>query len=113
MLVDWPGSVHEPAGPGARIISLVPSITELLCDLGLAGGLVGRAGFCIHPRVDRVLLASEPYRFRGGHVDEVAALLPGANVSPLDGELTSWYGSRAIQGLRYLDQYADRSLGPE
>jgi ABC-type Fe3+-hydroxamate transport system substrate-binding protein len=32
-----------------RIISLVPSITELLCDLGLAQYLVGRTGFCIHP----------------------------------------------------------------
>src|SRR5690606_5946896 len=28
---------------------LVPSITELLCDLGLAPQLVGRTGFCIHP----------------------------------------------------------------
>jgi ABC-type Fe3+-hydroxamate transport system substrate-binding protein len=34
----------------SRIVSLVPSITELLCDLGLADQLVGRTGFCIHPR---------------------------------------------------------------
>ena len=33
-----------------RIVSLVPSITELVCDLGLADALVGRTGFCIHPR---------------------------------------------------------------
>jgi len=33
-----------------RIVSLVPSITELLCDLGLAPQIVGRTGFCIHPR---------------------------------------------------------------
>lgn len=33
-----------------RIVSLVPSITELLCDLGLAQQIVGRTGFCIHPR---------------------------------------------------------------
>jgi ABC-type Fe3+-hydroxamate transport system substrate-binding protein len=32
-----------------RIVSLVPSLTELLCDLGLAPNLVGRTGFCIHP----------------------------------------------------------------
>jgi ABC-type Fe3+-hydroxamate transport system substrate-binding protein len=37
------------AAPGARIVSLVPSITELLCELGLAPQLVGRTGFCIHP----------------------------------------------------------------
>ncbi|WP_281913324.1 helical backbone metal receptor [Massilia varians] len=48
-LVDALGHQHHPA-PGARIVSLVPSITELLCELGLAGQLVGRTGFCIHPR---------------------------------------------------------------
>ncbi len=48
-LADALGHQHLPA-PGARIVSLVPSITELLCDLGLAEQLVGRTGFCIHPR---------------------------------------------------------------
>ena len=47
-LVDALGVQHQPA-PAARIVSLVPSITELLCDLGLAGQVVGRTGFCIHP----------------------------------------------------------------
>lgn len=46
--IDALGTEHAPA-PGARIVSLVPSITELLCDLGLAAQLVGRTGFCIHP----------------------------------------------------------------
>ncbi|SFC07844.1 ABC-type Fe3+-hydroxamate transport system, substrate-binding protein [Flexibacter flexilis DSM 6793] len=32
-----------------RIISLVPSQTELLMDLGLGNRLVGRTKFCIHP----------------------------------------------------------------
>ncbi len=35
--------------PSLRIVSLVPSVTELLCSLGLAPYLVGRTGFCIHP----------------------------------------------------------------
>ena len=48
-LADALGHHHAPA-PDARIVCLVPSITELLCDLGLAGKLVGRTGFCIHPR---------------------------------------------------------------
>jgi ABC-type Fe3+-hydroxamate transport system substrate-binding protein len=47
-MIDAVGTLHQ-AAPGARIVSLVPSITELLCDLGLAGQLVGRTGFCIHP----------------------------------------------------------------
>ena len=45
---DALGTVHQ-ADPRARIVSLVPSITELLCDLGLAAQMVGRTGFCIHP----------------------------------------------------------------
>ena len=47
---DAVGTTHKKAGSTARIISLVPSITELLCDLGLGDQLVGRTGFCIHPR---------------------------------------------------------------
>lgn len=46
--IDALGQPH-PADSQARIVSLVPSITELLCELGLAGQLVGRTGFCIHP----------------------------------------------------------------
>jgi ABC-type Fe3+-hydroxamate transport system substrate-binding protein len=48
-LIDALGQRHEPA-PGARIVCLVPSITELLCELGLAPQVVGRTGFCIHPQ---------------------------------------------------------------
>ena len=32
-----------------RIVSLVPSLTELLCTLGLSPWLAGRTGFCVHP----------------------------------------------------------------
>lgn len=49
-LVDAAGTRHAPVTMAPRIVSLVPSITELICDLGLADHLVGRTGFCIHPR---------------------------------------------------------------
>jgi len=49
-LVDAAGREHAPATAEPRIVCLVPSVTELLCDLGLAPALVGRTGFCIHPR---------------------------------------------------------------
>jgi hypothetical protein len=55
--------------------------------------------------VDRVLLSSEPFHFKDHHVAEVAKCLPGAEVSLIDGEMTSWYGSRAIAGLDYLLEY--------
>ncbi len=45
---DAIGTLH-PRDPEARIVSLVPSLTELVCELGLAARLVGRTGFCIHP----------------------------------------------------------------
>ena len=32
-----------------RIVSLVPSLTELLCDLGLETSIVGITKFCVHP----------------------------------------------------------------
>jgi ABC-type Fe3+-hydroxamate transport system substrate-binding protein len=51
-LLDAIGQSHAPIATRSaapRIVSLVPSITELLCDLGLAQYVVGRTGFCIHP----------------------------------------------------------------
>lgn len=48
-LIDAVGGRFAPAGAAARIASFVPSITELLIDLGLADQLVARTQFCIHP----------------------------------------------------------------
>jgi ABC-type Fe3+-hydroxamate transport system substrate-binding protein len=55
--------------------------------------------------VDRVLLSSEPFHFKEQHVPEVEALVPAAKVSLIDGEMTSWYGSRAVAALDYLREY--------
>lgn len=49
-VVDALGTRHPEAGADARIVSLVPSLTELLCELDLADQIVGRTGFCIHPK---------------------------------------------------------------
>jgi ABC-type Fe3+-hydroxamate transport system substrate-binding protein len=48
-LVDAIGRPHRPVGAGARVVSLVPSLTELMFDLGLADRLVGRTRYCVHP----------------------------------------------------------------
>jgi len=59
-------------------------------------------------RVDRVLLSSEPFHFHERHVEEVAALAGDTPVALIDGEMTSWYGPRAIAGLSYLAEYTAR-----
>jgi hypothetical protein len=38
----------------------------------------------------------------------VQALVAGASVTLIDGEMTSWYGSRAIEGLNYLAELGSR-----
>lgn len=43
-------SVELPVWPPRRIISLVPSQTEYLADLGLESEVVGITKFCLHPR---------------------------------------------------------------
>ena len=63
--------------------------------------------------VDLVLLASEPYPFKPEHAALVRAAPGGARVpiGLIDAEMVSWYGSRAIPGLRYLAEFAARGEG--
>ena len=49
-LIDAVGTRHCRAAEDARIVALVPSITELLFTLELGGQVVGRTTFCVHPR---------------------------------------------------------------
>jgi hypothetical protein len=60
-------------------------------------------------QVQRVLLSSEPYRFGPQHLQEVQNWLPQAKVQLVDGEMLSWYGSRAVQGLAYLRELGEMS----
>jgi len=81
-LVDALGRHHAPA-PDARIVCLVPSITELLCDLGLAGRLVGRTGFCIHPR-DVVAAIPKVGGTKDVNIDKIRRLAPTHVVVNID-----------------------------
>ena len=58
-----------------RIVSLVPSLTELLCDLGLASQVVGRTGFCIHP-ADAVKAIPKIGGTKTVNVEKIRALEP-------------------------------------
>lgn len=67
-------TISVPEKP-RRIISLVPSQTELLADLGLEGEVIGITKFCIHP--DRWFRSKTRV---GGtkqlHLEQIAALQP-------------------------------------
>lgn len=106
-LRDAAGTMHAPASDEARVVSLVPSITELLFDLGIGDRVVGRTPFCIHPsdavanvprvggtktpRLDRIR-ALEPTHVivnvdenRREDADAIAAFVPNVVVThPLD-----------------------------
>jgi hypothetical protein len=47
-------------------------------------------------------LSSEPYPFREKHRRQLLDELPGVRAALIDGELVSWYGTRALHGLPYL-----------
>jgi ABC-type Fe3+-hydroxamate transport system substrate-binding protein len=81
-LVDALGRAHLPA-PAARIVSLVPSITELLCELGLAPQLAGRTGFCIHP-AEVVAAIPKVGGTKDVNIDKIRTLAPTHLVVNID-----------------------------
>lgn len=72
---DALGVVHPIAQIDARIVSLVPSLTELLFALGLGAQVVGRTGFCVHPR-DAVRCVPKVGGTKDVALDKVLALAP-------------------------------------
>lgn len=58
-----------------RIVSLCPSLTELVFDLGLGDDLVGRTKFCVHP-VDRVDVVEKVGGTKNPKVARIVELAP-------------------------------------
>ncbi|HSH02785.1 MAG TPA: helical backbone metal receptor [Anaerolineae bacterium] len=65
-------TITLPQAP-SRIISLVPSQTELLIHLGLAAALVGRTTFCIHPspQINNISTVGGTKKFRFDRIDQL------------------------------------------
>lgn len=59
--------------------------------------------------LDAVLLSTEPYRFTEDHADALERQI-GKPVLLVDGEMLSWYGSRAVAGVRYLRDLATAGI---
>lgn len=85
--VGW--RVPHPAG-GERGAARYPRIADLDAEAA---------------RVDRLLLSTEPFRFGERHVQELRRRFAGKPTDLIDGEWTSWYGSRAIDGLARLAEF--------
>lgn len=75
MLIDAVGNRHAPCDGPARIVSLVPSLTELLFALDLQDQVVGRTAFCIEPEglVETVPVVGGT---KTSELDKLAALRP-------------------------------------
>lgn len=58
-----------------RIISLCPSLTELVCDLGLGDALVGRTRFCVHP-ADRMADVESVGGTKNPRISRIVELAP-------------------------------------
>src|ERR1041384_1208135 len=72
-MTDVLGRTHDFYQPPRRVVSLVPSLTETLFDLGAGGDVAGITDFCIFPPdlpLPRVGGTKNP------RVDEIRALAP-------------------------------------
>jgi hypothetical protein len=112
-------------GPDTFIARMLAEAGMQVLSPPMQAGTVAGSGAARYPQLDlqwlrdcgaaAVLLSSEPYRFGPSDVEALGttlATMPGEGPTPLcleiDGEMTSWYGSRAIAGLRYLLAYRER-----
>lgn len=92
MARDAIGQAHARAAPDARIVSLVPSITELLFALGLGPRVIGRTGFCIHPR-DGVRGVTKLGGTKDVDLDRLRALAPSHVVVNIDENTRETYAA--------------------
>lgn len=74
-LIDAVGVEHSRVRQPVRIVSLVPSITELLFALDLGSQVVGRTTFCIHP-ADKVTVVPRVGGTKKVRLDRLRALSP-------------------------------------
>lgn len=78
-----PHPAWSPEREPPRIVSLVPSLTELLADLGLLPWLVGRTGFCVHPR-EALQAVPKVGGTKGFSLEKIRALAPSHVIVNVD-----------------------------
>src|SRR5438552_8717 len=126
-IVDVRGRTFDFNQPPRRVVSLVPSLTETLFDLGAGDDVAGITDFCIFPEdldrprvggtnvlrdqtrypsidvndinADAIFLPDEPYVFT---TEDAAQIRHARVIGPFPGHLVTWHGSRTILGLHFL-----------
>lgn len=59
--------------------------------------------------VDFIFLSSEPFPFKGNHVEEFRSQFPDKTITIVDGDYFSWYGSRLLGAYRYFKTLHNRA----
>ncbi|MDQ3017690.1 MAG: helical backbone metal receptor [Bacteroidota bacterium] len=72
---DQMGHIIELAAPPSRIVSLVPSQTEFLFNIGLDKEIVGVTKFCIHP-ADKVKGVTKVGGTKNFNIEKILSLQP-------------------------------------
>jgi len=50
-----------------------------------------------------IMLSSEPYPFKEHHIRELQQIVPKATIRLVDGSMFSWYGSRMLKAVNYME----------
>lgn len=97
-LIDAAGTRHHPAGDDARILSVVPSLTELLFDAGLGPRVVGRTAYCVHPAdaVGSIPSAGGTKKVSWRKVDAMAPTHVLLNIDENPKEMADGFAERGI-----------------
>lgn len=80
-----------------KLVSLCPSLTELVFDLGAGDGLVGRTKFCVHP-ADRVEAIEKVGGTKNPKIDRIIELSP--DLVLMNDEENRKEDADALQGAR-------------
>jgi ABC-type Fe3+-hydroxamate transport system substrate-binding protein len=99
--VDAAGVCHPPAAGPARIVSLVPSLTELLFALDLGDQVVGRTAYCVRPE-DRVRRVTSVGGTKTVHLERIQRLEPTHVIVNVDETPRALAETLAEQGYRVI-----------
>jgi len=103
-LTDASGATLEVDRPPRRIVSLIPSTTELLCHLGLADALVGVTVYCVEPR-DVVRGKTRIGGEKNPDLEKIRALAPDLVVANVEENLREHVEALRAWGIRVWVTY--------